>query len=80
MLHEAQGFNQFPFFNSYCQEEKVFLYNVSIIPISDLPRNANVIHIHVVYKIMVNDDKTPKLKAKIDLHWDKDDIKDSLNK
>ena len=80
LKHHAQGFEQYPLFNSYKQEEDSFLKTVKIIPSSQLPSGANIINSHTICKVKQNDDGSLKLKARIAPHGNEDDLKDFLDK
>lgn len=72
LRHQAQAFGQFPFVNAYQAEENEFLKNVQIINRQDVPRDANIISSHTIYKIKLNDDSSLKLKARIAPHGNED--------
>lgn len=78
MRHHAEGYQQPVLFKAYQEEELEFLKTVSVIPRSSLPRNANVISSHTIYKIKITDDDGLKLKARIAPHGNEDSIKEDL--
>ena len=65
--------------NAYKKEEEKFLLNVEVVPRSSIPRDANIIGCHTVYKIKLNDDKSLKLKARIAPHENEDSEKENLH-
>lgn len=78
MLHHAQVFDQFAVVNAYVTEEAKFLQNVKRIPRSSLPKNANVVSSHTVYRIKMEDDDSLLLKARIAPHGNEDSDTDNL--
>ena len=78
LLHQAQGFEQFPLVTSYNREEESFVKTVKIVSRDEVPPQANVIGSHVLYKLKLNDDGSLKLKARIAPHGNEDDLKDLL--
>lgn len=51
MKFQCQGFDQFPLVHAYEKGEKQFLKIVKILPISEVPQNANIINSQTLYKI-----------------------------
>lgn len=80
LIHEAQGFDQFPLVNAYKAEEETFLKTVRPVLKSKVPPSSNIINSHVLYKIKQNDDGSLKLKARIAPHGNEDTLKDLLTK
>lgn len=78
LRHEAQGFDQEVLYNAYTEEERSFKKTVECVPRLQIPSNANIITIHVLYKVKVIDDDTFKLKARIAPHGNKDLLKNVL--
>ena len=72
MLHHVEGFYPHPVWNAYLEEEFKFMKTVREVPINDVPKNANVITSHVIYKIEANEDGTFKMKARIAPDGNKD--------
>lgn len=68
LKHQAQGFEQYVLEKAYKAEEVVFLNTVKVIPHQDLPKEANEIRSHRLYKIETNDDGLYTLKARIEPH------------
>ena len=59
---QARGLPQHPVWNAYRDEESKFLRTVRKISMEKIPRNANVITSHVIYKVKVNNDGSLKMK------------------
>lgn len=78
LRYRAQGFPSFPLLNAYKAEEDEFKKTVKKVPIEDVPKNANVISSHVIYKVKVKDDKSLKLKARIAPHGNENSLKNEL--
>ena len=72
MLHQAQGLPTHITENAYNAEEKEFKKSCGVIHVSKLPRNANIISSHVLYKIENPDDGSKKCKARIAPHGNRD--------
>ncbi len=72
LLHHASGYDQFPLVKAYKEEEEEFLKTVKRIPRKKVPRNANIIGSHTIYKLKRNDDESLKLKARIAPHGNED--------
>lgn len=77
---QAQGFEQFLMQSGYKDEEQSFLKTVEVIPKTNLPKNANIIRSHTIYKIKVNDDSPMNLKARIAPHRNEDNMRNELTK
>lgn len=75
---QCQGFEQFPLINAYRKEEVQFLNIVKPVLIESVPRNANIIDSHTLYKVKHNDDDTLALKARIAPHVNEDRDKEEL--
>lgn len=56
LRHHTQAFHQAPIINAYEIEERNFLMNIKTVPRSSVPKNANIIGSHTIYKLKVNDD------------------------
>lgn len=80
LIHQAQGFDQFPLVNAYKAEEETFLKTVRPVSKCKIPPASNIINSHVLYKVKQNDDGTLKLKARIAPHGNEDDLKELLSK
>lgn len=65
MLHQSQGFDQFPMVNAYKKDEDSFLRTVKVVHPDLVPNSANVINIHVLYKTKKDDDGSMKLKPQL---------------
>lgn len=63
--------------NAYGIEESIFKKKVEMIPVSEVPKSANIITSHFIYKVKRNDDNTLKMNARIATHGNKD--KDMFN-
>jgi len=74
----AQGLPSFVQDNAYKTEEAKFLRTVRMIPPSKIPKGANVITSHVIYKVKQSDDGDLFLKARIAPHGNKDREKSGL--
>ena len=78
MKFQAQGLPLYPLINSYQLEEDSFIKTVKLVHVSDVPKDANIITSHVIYKVKSNDDGTYKMKARIAPHGNKDKEKEQL--
>ena len=78
LAYQAEGLPSFPLINAYVDEESKFKDNVRVIDMSEVPRNANVITSHVLYKVKANDDGSMKMKARIAPHGNKDKDRSDL--
>lgn len=65
LLHHAQGFEQSVLHNAYEREEQKYIATVKRVQRRQVPRDANIVSSHVVYKIKVEDDDSLPLKARI---------------
>ena len=72
MSYQAQGLEFFPLKNAYVKEEEVFKKTVRMVHKSKIPKYANIITSHVIYKVKINDDGSQKMKARIAPHGNKD--------
>lgn len=79
LRYQAQSFDQAVLYNSYKKEESDFLRNVKIVPRSSVPKSANIIGSHTIYKVKVTDDKSLKLKARIAPHGNEDSDTENLH-
>lgn len=55
-----------------------FKTHVQLVPIYEVPSNANVISSHTLYKIKIEEDNKLMLKARIASHGNEDSTKDVL--
>ena len=78
MLHQAQGLPPFATRNAYEKEEKSFKKTVTTVTVSQVPKDANIVTSHVLYKVKKCDDASLTLKARIAVHGNKDRDKDIL--
>jgi len=78
LLHHAQGLPTFPIKNAFDKEEELFTKNVRLVHVNDVPKNANIITSHVIYKVKINDDGSKKMKARIAPHGNKDKLRHTL--
>lgn len=78
MLHPAQGLPPFATQNAYDKEERSFKKIVKDVPVSRVPKNANIVSSHVLYKVKKCDDNSLTLKARIAVHGNKDRDKHAL--
>lgn len=58
MHYDAQGFDQYPIFNAYKQEEDSFKKFVRILGHSSVGLEAIILSSHVISKIKINDDQS----------------------
>ena len=72
MYHHAQGFDQSAMIKSYDAEEEKYISTVKRVPRRKVPRDANIVSSHVVYRIKVEDDDSLRLKARIAPHGNED--------
>ena len=79
LRHQAQAFDQSVIVNAYNKEEENFVANVKIVPRSSVPKSANIIGSHTIYKLKQNDDQSLKLKARIAPHGNEDSDKENLH-
>eukprot|EP00737_Agarophyton_chilense_P004392 gb/GEZJ01005506.1/.p1 GENE.gb/GEZJ01005506.1/~~gb/GEZJ01005506.1/.p1 ORF type:complete len:142 (-),score=23.29 gb/GEZJ01005506.1/:1729-2154(-) len=77
MLHQSQGLPSFLTENAYKKKEESFKREVREVPVTKVPKEANIIKSHVFYKVKNCDDDSQVLKARIAPHGNKD--KDKLN-
>lgn len=80
LLHHAQGLPSHVTVNAYKKEEENFLKTVKKVYISNVPKDANIISSHVLYKVKILDDGSKLVKARIAPHGNKDSMKDDLKK
>lgn len=64
----ALGFEQSAIIRAYEQEEGKYVKKVQRVLRKNLPLHANIVSSHVVYKIMVEDDESLRLKTRIAPH------------
>ena len=79
MRHQAQGFEQFVIANAYAAEEEAFLDTVKVIHRDNMPKRANVVNSHTLYRVKMCDDGSLKLKARIAPHVNEDDMRKILS-
>lgn len=72
MQFQAQGLPSFPLSNAYKEEEDTLKRTVQMVHISKVPKDANIITSHVIYKVKPNDDGSSKVKARIAPHNNQD--------
>lgn len=68
LRYQAAGFSRFSLKASYTVREADFKKTVKLVPLAEVPENANIISIHAVYKIKTNAGQSLKLKAQIAPH------------
>lgn len=80
LKHHSQGFQQFPLVNAYKKEEEQFIKTVRIITIDYLKDKTvlNIINSHTLYKFKQTDEGELKLKARIALCGNEDNLKHFL--
>lgn len=78
LRYQAQAYPDSVLLEAYTAEESDFKRTVNIIPLAEIPTNANIISSHTIYKIKVNDDQSLKLKARIAPHSNEDSLQFSL--
>lgn len=78
LLNHAEGLPEFVTQNAYAKEESSFLANAEKVHVSNVPKDANVITSHVLYKVKQVDDGTKILKARIAPHGNKDREKNKM--
>ena len=72
LLHQAEGLSSWVTQNAYDAEQSKFLQSVRRVHISHVPRNANIIRSHVLYKVKSLDDNSLLMKARIAPHGNED--------
>ena len=72
LIHQAEGLPSYILSKSYRDEENAFVNQCIRVHKSDVPRNANVIRSHVLYKIKTRDDASLTCKARIAPHGNED--------
>ena len=78
MLHQAQGLPPYATQNAYAREEQSFKKIIHEVAVSQIPKKANVVTSHVLYKVKSCDDGSLTLKARIAVHGNKDREKKTL--
>ena len=71
-LTAAQGLPSHTTENAYKKEENKFMRTVRLVPTSQVPKDANIITSHVIYKVKSSDEGDYYLKARIAPHGNKD--------
>lgn len=61
MRHNAQSFDQAPLVNAYRKEDEKFIMNVKCVFQSSVPKSANTILKHTIYKLKVSANSPFKL-------------------
>ena len=77
-LSQAQGLPRFVLHNSYVAQEKSYLDHAKKIHVSKLPKSANIISSHTLYKVKSNDNGQLYIKARIVPHGNRDRMKSVL--
>ena len=78
MRFEAQGFPSYPLINAYMEEEGNFKKHVKMVHLSQVPKIANIVNSHSLFKLKKLDDSSLKLKSRIAPHGNEDSDKDDL--
>ena len=78
LLNHADGLPTFVTANAFKAEEERFLKECKVVPRSNVPKNANVIRSHVLYKMKERDDGSLTCKARIVPHGNEDSEKKNL--
>lgn len=68
MIHQAQCIPLFPLKTAIDAEVETFFKTVQHIHVTDVPKDANIIKSHVIYKVKINDDVSKKMKSRIAPH------------
>lgn len=63
---------------AYRVEEEAFKRTVRLVSVNDVPRNANKIAFHILYKLKISDDGIFNMKARTAPHGNEDSYKDSM--
>lgn len=79
MRFQTQGFEKYPLNKAYAIEEEEFLNPVKVISKFEIPKGANVVNSHVLYKIKTKEGGMLKLKSRIATHGNEDDMKNVLS-
>lgn len=61
LRNQAQAFEQIPLFMVYYIEKNEFEKNVKVVNRNKVPHDANIISIHVIFKVKLNDASTLRL-------------------
>lgn len=72
LYHHAQSFEQAVMVKAYQREESQYLKHVNIVSRFSVPKDANIISSHVVYRLKLTDEDQLKLKARIAPHGNED--------
>lgn len=79
MARKLQGFPPYAFANAHDTQEEAFKKTVAVHPTVSLPGDANTMSSHVIYKVKIYDDLSPKQKARIARDGNEDSIKAALH-
>lgn len=81
LLHHAHGFDQYVLVNAYKSEKHDFLLHIEVVNRQQVQQNekvANIIRIHVNYKIKDYDEGYFKLMTRIAPHENEDAERDNM--
>lgn len=78
MSFQAQSLPSYITHNAYQKDEEAFMKTVRAVPVENVPPDANIITIHVIYKVKHGDDGSRIMKSRIAPHGNKDREKRSL--
>lgn len=79
LKYQAHGLKHFVLDKACGAEKAVFLKTVKIVPPGGVPKRANKIYIHTLYKVKCNDDGSFMLKAPIAFHDNEDPIREKIS-
>lgn len=68
MIFHSQWLEHFALTNAYLQEKQSFLKTLKLIPVSQIPRDANIVSSQVIYKLKTGHDVCLMLRAQIAPH------------
>lgn len=63
MKHQAQRFEQYTLNKSNNVEKASFLKTIKVVPLIDVPHDANVLNSQTIYKVKTNNDESHTLKS-----------------
>ncbi len=72
MQQHAEGLPGHVLHNAYKKQVESFMKQVRLVPVHQIPKNANIISSHVLYKVKILDDGSKSIKARIAPHGNKD--------
>lgn len=78
LMYQAEGLPSYILWNAYNAKEEKFKQTVQEVHVTVVPKNANIITSHVIYKVKPNDDGSLKMKARIAPHGNKDKDRSDL--